>query len=115
MTADRTDIQLMLITLLLPGPSRKRTPSAYLYKVRYRNPSPNEPGCVATWDVLGGRENYQISLELTEQERLRWHCTCPDSVYRGELSKDHRCKHVLGLLNVRETISPPVTPQPVAA
>jgi hypothetical protein len=87
----------------------------YHYQVSYRNSNPQEPGCVATWEVLGGREQYQISLEFTEVGELRWHCTCPDAVYRGELSKDHRCKHVLGLMKVCETISPPGCQKPVAA
>lgn len=111
----RTDSSLMLITMFLPGPSRKRAPAPYHYQVSYRNRNPEEPGCVATWEVLGGREQYQISLELTEDGELRWHCTCPDAVYRGELTKDHRCKHVHGLLDVCETISPLAGQKPVAA
>lgn len=80
----------------LPGPTRKRAPSAYRYQLTYRNPEPNRPGCVLLWDVHGGREAYQIALEREPGGTLRWHCTCADSVYRGE-DAPHTCKHVRGL------------------
>ncbi|MCS6864054.1 MAG: hypothetical protein RMJ56_09725 [Gemmataceae bacterium] len=51
-----------------------------------------------TWDVLGGRDSYQIAAERTTDERLEWHCTCPDAVYRSARQPHHRCKHVQGLL-----------------
>ncbi len=90
-----------LITMFLPGPDRKRRPSPYHYRVTYRNPEPAEPGCLMTWDVLGGREPYQIALERTEEAETVWHCTCADAVYQGEIDPTHLCKHVLGL---RETL-----------
>ena len=80
----------------LPGPTRKREPSPYCYRLTYRNPQPYEPGCVLIWDVYGGREEYQIALERETTGKLRWHCTCADAVYRGE-NAPHTCKHVRGL------------------
>ena len=85
-----------LITLL-PGPDRRRTPGLYHYRAAYTNPDPHAPGCVASWQVFGGRAPYQIALERTEAGSLRFHCTCADAVYRGE-EPGHYCKHVHGLL-----------------
>lgn len=85
-----------MVFTALPGPSRKREPSAYCYRLTYRNPQPHHPGCVLVWDVHGGREPYQIALEREAAGKLRWHCTCADAVYRGENSP-HTCKHVRGL------------------
>jgi hypothetical protein len=104
-----------LITMLLPGPDRKRTLSPYHFRVTYRNPEPSEVGCVVTWEVLGGREEYQISLERTEGHDLIWHCTCPDAVYHTDYRNAHRCKHVQGLVNVFETIGTAVSRKRVAA
>jgi hypothetical protein len=81
----------------LPGPDRKRTPSPYCYHLTYRNPAADEPGCWLSWEVLGGRNIYQIALERREDGGLRYHCTCADAVYRGE-DRNHVCKHVRGLL-----------------
>lgn len=86
-----------LVTLILPGPDRKRRPSPYHFRVTYRNPEPDEAGCLMTWDVYGGRETYQVALERTADGRAEWHCTCPDAVYHGETRSAHRCKHVQGL------------------
>jgi hypothetical protein len=86
-----------LITMPLPGPDRKRTPSYYHYRTTFRNHHSDEAGCVMTWEVLGGREPYQIALERTAQGQYRWHCTCADAVYRGEVNPQHVCKHVQGL------------------
>ena len=86
-----------VILTLLPGPDRKRTNAVYRYHVRYRNHDPAEPGCLMTWEVLGGREGYQISLERTSCGTFRWHCTCADAIYRGDDDHRHRCKHVRGL------------------
>lgn len=80
----------------LPGPTRKRTPSPYCYRLTYRNDRADEVGCALTWDVLGGREIYQVALERLASGRLRWHCTCADAVYRGD-SGPHVCKHIRGL------------------
>ncbi|HEY7330584.1 MAG TPA: hypothetical protein VH592_23290 [Gemmataceae bacterium] len=80
----------------LPGPTRKRNLSPYCYRLTYRNPQLNEPGCVLLWDVFGGRQEYQIALERETTGKLRWHCTCADAVYRGE-DAPHTCKHVRGL------------------
>jgi hypothetical protein len=80
----------------LPGPTRKRLPSAYRYALTYRNPEPTAAGCLLLWDVQGGREPYQIALERERGGELRWHCTCADAVYRGE-DEPHVCKHVRGL------------------
>jgi hypothetical protein len=80
----------------LPGPTRKRTRSAYSYHLTYRNPEPFTAGCALLWDVFGGRQPYQIALEREHGGGLRWHCTCADAVFRGE-DRPHVCKHVRGL------------------
>lgn len=80
----------------LPGPTRKRTPSPYCYRLTFRNANPREAGCVLQWDVMGGREIYQVALERRANGGLRWHCTCADAAYRGE-SRPGPCKHVRGL------------------
>jgi hypothetical protein len=80
----------------LPGPTRKRTPSPYCYRLTYQNGDESAPGCILSWDVLGGREIYQIALERLASGQLRWHCSCADAVYRGE-NQPHACKHVRGL------------------
>ncbi|MHB1422248.1 MAG: hypothetical protein ACYC3I_03425 [Gemmataceae bacterium] len=80
----------------LPGPTRKRQPSPYCYRLTYRNPQSREPGCVLLWAVYGGRQEYQIALERETTGKLCWHCTCADAVYRGE-DAPHVCKHVRGL------------------
>src|SRR4051794_5709669 len=83
----------------LPGPTRKRLPSPYCYRLTYRNPDPGTAGCALLWDVMGGREVYQVALERQNSGELRWHCSCADAVYRGEDSP-HVCKHVRGLLSL---------------
>jgi hypothetical protein len=96
----------------LPGPTRKRAPSAYRYQLMYRNPEPNHPGCVLLWDVHGGREAYQIALERESGGTLRWHCTCADAVYRGE-DTPHTCKHVRGLQRLgRQPIGDDLSSEP---
>jgi hypothetical protein len=80
---------------VLPGPTRKRTPSPYCYRLTHQTGQPGA-GCVLLWDVMGGRDIYQVSLERQEGGGLRWHCTCPDAVYRGEACP-HVCKHVRGV------------------
>src|SRR5437868_2386327 len=80
----------------LPGPTRKRTPSPYCYRLTYQNPDPEAAGCSLSWDVLGGREVYQVALERLVSGRLRWHCTCADAIFRGD-SGPHVCKHVRAL------------------
>jgi hypothetical protein len=81
----------------LPGPDRKRQPSLYHFRLTYRNPERNQPGCQMTWAVSGGRMSYQIALEQTEGGERRWHCSCADAVYRGGVDVRHVCKHVDGL------------------
>ena len=85
-----------LVVAALPGPTRQRTRSPYLYRLTYRSPEPAVPGCALLWDVLGGRSRYQIALERETTGGLRWHCTCADAVYRGE-TRAHSCKHVRGI------------------
>jgi hypothetical protein len=80
----------------LPGPTRKRTASPYCYRLTYQNPEPEAVGCSLVWDVMGGRDIYQVALERLVSGELRWHCTCADAVYRGE-TRAHVCKHVRGL------------------
>jgi hypothetical protein len=81
---------------LLPGPTRRRLPSPYCYRLTYRNADPAGAGCALLWEVYGGREVYQIALERASAGGLHWHCTCADAVYRGE-DAPHTCKHVRGL------------------
>jgi hypothetical protein len=83
----------------VPGPERKRTIRPYRYRVTYRNPEPDQPGCALACEVTGGRVSYQVALERQSSGRLRWHCTCADAVFRGE-DGIHLCKHVKGLLRL---------------
>jgi hypothetical protein len=106
MTTTSPKPSFALITMLLPGPSRKREPAPYHFRVTYRNPDATEPGCVMTWEVLGGREGYQIALERTPAGEHVWHCTCPDAVYHGENKHAYRCKHVQGLTELFDPIRP---------
>jgi hypothetical protein len=87
-----------LITVL-PGPTRKRMPSPYRYRLTYRNPDSTAIGCVLAWEVLGGRHLYQVALEREESGECRWHCTCADAIYRGA-DHPHVCKHVHALLRL---------------
>jgi hypothetical protein len=93
------DFDLNVLIASLPGPTRKRTPSDYRYRLTYRNPAPDAPGCALLWEVVGGRLEYQVALEREPSGALRWHCTCADAVYRGE-DAPHVCKHVRGLLEL---------------
>ncbi len=95
---------IMMISMILPGASRKRLPAPYHYRATYRNPIPTEPGCVATWSVAGGREEYQIALERADSGELIWHCTCPDAIYRADQRQGCGCKHVQGLAQVAESV-----------
>jgi hypothetical protein len=108
MTTTQPKPALAVITLLLPGPDRKRTYSPYHFRVTYRNPEAAEPGCVMTWEVSGGRDVYQVSLERLAAGGHRWHCSCADAVYRGEDDPKHLCKHVRGLVDSLPTVAPPV-------
>ncbi len=87
-----------MLMKILPGTDRKRSPGLYCYRVTYRNPEGQDPGCMMTWEVSGGRTPYQIALERVSPGRLKWHCTCADAIYRTEVNPNHRCKHVTGLL-----------------
>src|SRR5947209_17218641 len=82
---------------ILPGPDRKRSRSLYHYRMVYRCPQAGDSGCVALWEVGGGRTAYQIALERDEAGAHHWHCTCADAVYRAE-DEGRVCKHVQGLL-----------------
>ena len=88
-----------LFFAMLPGTDRKRHPSTYRFRLTYSNPRFSEPGCSMLWEVAGGRGVYQVALERAESGDLRWHCTCPDAIYRGE-NGPHVCKHVRGLLDL---------------
>ena len=83
---------------VLPGPDRKRSRHLYYYRLAYRSTCPEQPGCVALWEVAGGRLSYQVALERDEHSRNFWHCTCADAVYRAE-DQGRVCKHVRGLLD----------------
>jgi hypothetical protein len=92
----RRELAANVIDASLPGPSRKRTPSAYRYRLMYQNPDPEEAGCALLWEVEGGRDTYQVALERREDGELCWHCSCADAIFRGE-NQRHICKHVRGL------------------
>lgn len=89
----------------LPGPTRKRTPSAYCYSLRYRAADLQREGCLLWWDVSGGREVYQIALERRGDGTLRYHCTCADAVFRGG-GREGACKHVRGLQELARESAP---------
>lgn len=97
-----------LVTLVLPGPDRKRQPVPYHYRITFRAPDAtrDEPGCVATWEIYGGREEYQLSLERTVGGELLWHCTCPDSTYRAHDNNPHYCKHIRALRELFALVTP---------
>lgn len=97
MTSQPTRSGFGQMKLALPGPDRKRAPAEYAFRVTYRGPDFTDTGCVMTWDVTGGREPYQVSLERTDAGGLRWHCSCADAAYRGDGDARHLCKHVAGL------------------
>ncbi len=82
----------------IPGPDRKRELAVYRYRITYRNPQSDQPGCMMTLEVMGGRSPYQVALERRTDGHVDWHCTCADAVYRGEMSPNHICKHVKGLM-----------------
>lgn len=86
------------VSVVLPGPDRRREPMLYQYRAIYRAPDPVEPGCAMVWEVNGGRLPYQVAAERTGDGRLLWHCTCADAVYRGAEDARHCCKHVRGLV-----------------
>ncbi len=97
-----------IVTVVLPGPDRKRSAAPYQFRATYRNPEPGTPGCVMTWAVTGGREEYQIAAERTDDGHINWHCTCPDAVYRGEDHHAYFCKHLQGLQALLESSGRPV-------
>ena len=86
-----------LYLTVLPGPDRRRSRTLYHYRVAYRSADPAQPGCVALWEVVGGRTPYQVALERDDGGHYCWHCTCADAVYRAE-DEGRVCKHVRGLL-----------------
>jgi hypothetical protein len=84
-----------LVFTVLPGPDRKRSFTAYGYRLTYRGPETD--ACVMLWEVSGGRLSYQIALERDERGDYHLHCTCADAIYRAE-AEGRYCKHVQGLL-----------------
>jgi hypothetical protein len=91
---------------VLPGPDRKRSRSLYHYRLAYRTAYPEQSGCVALWEVIGGRMAYQVALERNDAGRFFWHCTCADAVYRAE-EQGRVCKHVQGLLEFSAALPKP--------
>lgn len=91
-------------SVILPGPGRKRQPGEYSYRLIHRCDDPRAVGCLAIWEVTGGRDQYQIALEQKPGGWRVWHCTCADAVYRAE-PLGRVCKHVIGLL----AFGPPVS------
>ena len=92
---------------LLPGITRKRLPHVYQFRRTYTRTPGDDTTCLATWDVLGGREPYQIASEQTSNGDVLWHCTCADATFRGT-TKYYRCKHVRGLLELANELALPV-------
>lgn len=111
-----TTIPFLPVTLLrlLPGPTRKRGDSLYAFLLTYRNPAPQGPCCLMTWEVVGGRMTYQIALEQDEWGERHFHCTCADAVFRAE-PQGLCCKHVRGLLEFCDQELLPRPPHGVAA
>ena len=95
----RTPWPASIVFAHLPGPTRKRSNSPYRYRLTYQNPNPESEGCSLLWEVLGGRDIYQVALERQTNGKLRWHCTCADAIFRGE-TRAHTCKHVRGLRSI---------------
>jgi hypothetical protein len=95
-----------LYLAVLPGPTRRRAPGLYYYRLLFRDPYADEPGCAALWEVRGGRLRYQIALERDDAGRFHWHCTCADAVYRAE-GEGRVCKHVRGLCEFTPALPPP--------
>jgi len=91
---------------ILPGATRKRLPSIYQYRQTYRRADGDTGTCLAVWDVLGGREIYQIAVEEGVAGQHEWHCTCADATYRSRFAY-YRCKHVEGLMDVVEAATVP--------
>src|SRR5262245_66101871 len=92
---------------VLPGPSRRRTPGLYYYRLVYRDALQDQPGCAAVWEVRGGRLRYQVALERDAGGAYHWHCTCADAVYRAE-DAGRVCKHVRGLWEFTPALPPPI-------
>ena len=86
------------LQISLPGPARRRQPAQYRYRLIYVNSEP-QAGCQRQWEVLGGRQAYQIALEKDPRGNLHLHCTCADAIYRKD-NEGRFCKHVLGLLEL---------------
>ena len=61
---------------VLPGPDRRRSRSLYHYRAVHRSARPGDAGCVAAWEVVGGRMAYQVALERDEWSKVtalgRW-------------------------------------------
>jgi hypothetical protein len=93
---NRPHLPETVVFATLPGPSRKRQKTAYCYRLTYRTDDKHTPGCVLMWEVMGGREIYQIALERLPSGSLHWHCTCADAIFRGD--RRHFCKHIRGLI-----------------
>ena len=89
-----------ILYTILPGPTRKRVPMPYCYRLAYQNPHPAMPGCALLWEVYGGRTIYQVALERAMDGKLIWHCSCADHVYRSETEPNHVCKHVRGVAGI---------------
>jgi hypothetical protein len=96
-TDNKSRTSFAFVSVLLPGPDRKRSAAPYQFRVTYRNPNPALSGCAMTWSVTGGREEYQVAAERTDDGYLNWHCTCPDAVYHGAHRHAYCCKHIDGV------------------
>ncbi len=103
----RSALVANVVYTLLPGPTRKRTASPYRYRLIYRNPNPEEAGCLLLWEVAGGRMSYQVALERQDNGKPAWHCTCADAIYRGSFTR-HQCKHITALQAIGRKACPTI-------
>lgn len=90
--------ELAELQITLPGPERRRQAHPYTYRLTYANPE-QQPGCQRIWEVTGGRQPYQITLERDARGNLHLHCSCADAIFRKD-NEGRFCKHVFGLLEL---------------
>src|SRR5262245_5430129 len=99
-------ISRAVLVAMLPGPDRKRREALYQYRLVYRQPQFEVEGCLLLWQVVGGRQSYQVALERDDRGQLLWHCTCADQIYRGETIANHACKHIRALREFVPAVPP---------
>jgi hypothetical protein len=90
--------ELSELQISLPGPERRRLAHSYTFRLTYVNPD-DRPGCQRIWEVTGGRQPYQITLERDAHGNLHLRCSCADAIFRKD-NEGRFCKHVFGLLEL---------------